>query len=392
VLEPLLCPTCSSPAQPDQTFCGKCGAPLPNSAPSEATDASVDEAGIAALGAGTSTDPRLAALGLAAPEPDFASQALGAAAPNVFAPPATAQFAPPSAPKPDNDGPERVPGGYLEPSSAPSAVPSQWTLKPSSTSSAARPAGPSMSVAVGAIPISSLGMEEPDGSDLPAEPATADWTAGPAAPTGSPASPKTPPAAFAPRPAVASPFAAPSASRLGAASMVPAPPVARLEASAPSPASDESARKESTLELVAFGLVAAGAVVGLAGLLLPWATADGIGIGNVQNAQPQANQWGLSMPAGILLFLLSGLVLGAASGSDRAKERLPNLAAIIGQVTDLIMPMVLGGLYLGVFLLYLTYPWGFGLGVLSMLLGGGLLIAGAIVTLFCPPEVAPDPK
>ena len=174
--------------------------------------------------------------------------------------------------------------------------------------------------------------------------------------------------------------------------MVPAPPVARLEAGALSPASDESARKESTLELVAFGLVAAGAVVGLAGLFLPWATGDGIGIGNVQNAQPQANQWGLGMPAGILLFLLSGLVLGAASGSDRAKERLPNLAAIIGQVTDLIMPMVLGGLYLGVFLLYLTYPWGFGLGVLSMLLGGGLLIAGAIVTLFFPPEVAPDPK
>jgi len=46
--------------------------------------------------------------------------------------------------------------------------------------------------------------------------------------------------------------------------------------------------------------------------------------------------------------------------------------------------------YLGVFLLYLTLPDGFGMGVLTMLLGGALLIAGAIVTLFFPPEDAPD--
>jgi hypothetical protein len=162
------------------------------------------------------------------------------------------------------------------------------------------------------------------------------------------------------------------------------------DAPAPTQAADESGRKEPVAELVAFGLVAGGSVIGIAGLFLPWANSVGIGIGNYSNANLQANQWGLGMPASIFLFLLSGLVLGAASGSDRAKERLPALGPVIGQVTDLIMPMILGGVYLGVFLLYLTLPSGFGMGVLTMLLGGGLLIAGAVVTLFFPPEATPD--
>jgi uncharacterized BrkB/YihY/UPF0761 family membrane protein len=98
------------------------------------------------------------------------------------------------------------------------------------------------------------------------------------------------------------------------------------------------------------------------------------------------------MPAGIFLLLLSAVVLGAASGSDRAKERLPNLSAAIGQVTDLIMPIILGAMYLGVFLLYLTLPSGFGMGVWTLFLGGAALIAGGIVTLFFPPpEVAETP-
>jgi hypothetical protein len=164
----------------------------------------------------------------------------------------------------------------------------------------------------------------------------------------------------------------------------PAPP-APVE---PPPAPAEPARKESIPELIAFGLVAAGAVIGVVGLLLPWANSNGIGIGNYRTSVPPANDWGINMPASIFIFLLSSLVLGAASGSDRAKERLPELAPIIGRVTDLIMPMILGGLYLGVFLLYLTLPFGFGIGVMSMLLGGCLLIAGAIVTLFFPPDDA----
>jgi hypothetical protein len=152
------------------------------------------------------------------------------------------------------------------------------------------------------------------------------------------------------------------------------------------------AQKESIQALVAFGLVAAGAVVGMASLFLPWANSVGIGIGNyaTSGSAPQPNQWGWGMPAGLFLFLLSGLVLGAVSGNDRAQERLPQLAPVIVKVTDLIMPMILGGLYLGVALQYLTLPSGCGAGVFALLLGAGLLIAGAVVTLFFPPDVAID--
>ena len=245
----------------------------------------------------------------------------------------------------------------------------------------ARSVGPGVGVTVGAIPVSSLGREEPGPTDSQAESSTGDWASRtPTVPGGAAAletrldslsgQPPTPAVAFAPLASLAAHPDGPAAAQTP----------------------DESARKESIEELVAFGLVAAGAVIGIAGLLLPWANSTGIGIGNYgsNNTNPQANQWGLGMPASIFLFLLSGLVLGAASGSDRAKERLPALGTVIGQVTDLIMPMILGGVYLGVFLLYLTLPSGFGMGVLTMLLGGGLLIGGAIVTLFFPPEEAPE--
>ncbi len=150
------------------------------------------------------------------------------------------------------------------------------------------------------------------------------------------------------------------------------------------------ARKESTQALVAFGLVTAGAVIGMASLFLPWANNVGIGIGNYSKGSPPPNQWGWGMPTAWPLFLLSVLILGAASGNDRAQERLPRLAPVIVKVTDLIMPMVLGGLYLGVCLLYVTLSTGYGLGILALLVGAGLLVGGAVVTLFFPPEVTTE--
>jgi hypothetical protein len=258
----------------------------------------------------------------------------------------------------------RIPGGYLPPATILAAPP--LTLKPSSASYGAASVGSSIGVAVGAVQVSSLGREEPGTIDSPPEPSTGD---------------RTPP------PVPASPFAAPRPPVRDAPATTPAPSGAGPDA--PAQAADESGRKETVAELAAFGLVAGGAVIGIAGLFLPWANSDGFGIGN-SYLKLQANQWGLGMPSSIFLLLLSGLVLGAASGSDRAKERLPALGPVIGQVTDLIMPMILGGVYLGVFLLYLTLPDGFGMGVLTMLLGGALLIAGAVVTLFFPPEAAPD--
>ena len=212
---------------------------------------------------------------------------------------------------------------------------------------------------------------------------------GPAADAEPDASPAAYPAAWQPARS-----AAPAQSPFAAARPAPVAPAAAAQTATPHPqASGVPARKESTLELVAFGLVAAGAVVGIAGLFLPWTAVNGIGIGTTMTSSspPPPNQWGWGMPAGIPLFLLSALVLGAATGSDRAQERLPNLASVIARVTGAIIPMILGGLYLGVFLLYLTLPWGFGTGVFALMVGAGLLIAGAVVTLFLPPDAATNP-
>jgi hypothetical protein len=161
----------------------------------------------------------------------------------------------------------------------------------------------------------------------------------------------------------------------------PAPP-AQIPAFAP--AADKPVRKESVTELIAFGMVAAGAVLGIASLFLPWANEQGIGIGNYSIHTPPPDQWGWGMPSAGPLFLLSILVLGAAAGSDRSQARLPNLAAAIRQVTDLILPMILGGLYLGVFLLYLTLPGphAFGVGTVILFFGGCLLVGGGVTAVF----------
>jgi hypothetical protein len=133
-------------------------------------------------------------------------------------------------------------------------------------------------------------------------------------------------------------------------------------------------------------LAAAGAAIGIASLFLPWASEQGIGIGNYSIGAAPPNQWGWGMPSAVPLFLLSLLVLGAAAGSDKSQARLPHLATQIRQVTDLVLPLILGGLYLGVFLLYLTLPGphAYGVGTVILFLAGCLLIAGGITTLFFP--------
>lgn len=468
----LLCPRCSSATQPDQLFCWKCGAPLAandagGDAPGDAAPVrrprargSKDEAtapaqtktadiaadipaDIPSDSAVREIDPRLAALGLdpdaappsapvRVPAPPYVEPAPATPPPTEAAP--TAKLVEPE-PEPDPElepvvdaepvieQPARIPGGYLPPTIAPEDAP--WTLRPSSTSSAARPLGPSVGINIGATPVSPLDMERPDDEEPVRTPAPAAWPIQPDVRSGPPPNPATtppstftppsaygPPPTFGPRPTFGpppaaspvaaqpapflsepplrqpSPFAAPVAPVLGTVLEAPAAPVAAT----PPEVAEKPARTESIQELVTFGLVAGGAVVGIAGLVLPWANADGFGVGNIYNNNLQPNQWGLGMPASPFLFLLSALVLVAASGSDRAKERLPNLASVIGQVTDLMMPMILGGVYLGAFLLYLTLPSGFGIGVWTMLLGGCLLVAGAVVNLFFPPTGSVDPQ
>jgi hypothetical protein len=270
----------------------------------------------------------------------------------------------PPEPEPAGDATGHIPGGYL----APSAIyrGSGWApLGRDEAPSKDRLTGSSMGTSIGAVPLSPAGV----GSSPPTTPQEFGPLPLPA-PSG--------PAMFAPSgPAIA-------------ASPTPQPGVAPSTPSRTAiPTAAQPARKESATELVAFGFVAAGGVVGFASLFLPWAGSSGVGIGTVASAGslPQPNQWAWGMPAAIPLLLLTGLTLGAAAGSDRAQQRLPSLAFVMGRVTDVIMPMLLGGLYLGVGLLYVTLPpqFGFGTGVLVLIVAAFLLLAGSIVSLFFPP-------
>ncbi len=149
-------------------------------------------------------------------------------------------------------------------------------------------------------------------------------------------------------------------------------------------------------ELVAFGLSVAGAALGIASFFLPWTGATGIGVGTTSLAggNVTTNKWAFDMPAGIPLLLITALVLGGIAGSNRVQLELPKLASVIARVTDLVLPMILGGLYLGVVLLYVTLPssFGYGLGIVILLVAAVLLVAGSVVALIVPSEPAPKPQ
>lgn len=383
------CLKCSAPLVEGWDFCASCGAPVAHDAPAEAA---TEDA------------------------PDGAESA-----------PVSTSGA---------DGtPPHIPGSYIPP--APDAEVPRRTLWPSRPATGARGSGPSIGASVGAIPVSSIrpGVPAQAAGPAPDEATAGSADATDAATAASATDAATDPAATAEEPEVALPespfpdsFAAPlvpatpatpttlatlatpapaartpygqsaaTGSRPPGArpielapippSLRPAPPIPSGAAGAPAPAAatEKPARKETPQELVAFGLVAAGAVAGIASLFLPWANDSGIGIGNYATSTPPPNQWGWGMPASLPLLLLSGLVLGAITGKDRAQERLPKLASYVGRVTDLVLPLILGGLYLGIFVLYVTLPSGYGAGLTVLLGGAALMIAGALVALFAPP-------
>lgn len=346
------CPTCAAFVLPGQMFCAVCGASLAGltmPAP-ERTDESAVEPGPEA-------EPQGGPL-LVTPEPG-------------------AEPAP------------HTPGGYVAP--APGLEPSGWVMNPSDSSSSPRRSGPSIGLQVGARPITLGGNAVPSQLE-PSQPEPA-VSAPPAQPSHTPPAPPQEalpsfviPGQTVPR----SPFAAPVPPVVPTPPVVPSPPVAEGLESAPP-------RKESIPELVAFGLVAAGGFIGIASLFLPWSGVTGIGIGtmSIAGSPPPPNQWGWAMPASLLLFVLSVPVLLAAAASDRAQGRFPSFGSIIGHITDLVLPMILGGLYLGVILMYLTVPADYGpglyVGQYALALGASLLIAGAVVTVFLPPPMEDRP-
>lgn len=138
-------------------------------------------------------------------------------------------------------------------------------------------------------------------------------------------------------------------------------------------------------ELVSFGLITVGGAVGIASFFLTWAGNSGIGIGTMQLPNQVPSTWGWSMPAQIPLFLLTLAVLVAVALSDRLQQQLPRQKEAIGRTFGFLLPMLLAGIYLGVSLMYMTLPWGYGTGVIIFMLAGVAILAGALVAYLFPP-------
>lgn len=160
-------------------------------------------------------------------------------------------------------------------------------------------------------------------------------------------------------------------------------PVAPLTKSERIKATLASIAAEPKTELAATGLTALGGAFALVSFALPWAAENGLGVGTI-DLNPRAGAWAFDTPAGWPLFLISALMLALILASDKLEELMPGLAPTIRRLTETTVPMLLGGLLLGVSFLYLTLPWGCGEGLVLLAVGALLLIAGSIVGLFFP--------
>jgi hypothetical protein len=140
---------------------------------------------------------------------------------------------------------------------------------------------------------------------------------------------------------------------------------------------------EPKSELVVTGLTALGGAIGLVSFFLPWTAQNGMGVGTV-DAHPRPGAWAFDTAGGWPIFLITVILLGLILASDRVEELVPALAPTIRRLTEVVLPMLLGGTLLGVGLLYQLLPWGCGGGILPLMFGAVLLVAGSIVGLFFP--------
>jgi hypothetical protein len=145
---------------------------------------------------------------------------------------------------------------------------------------------------------------------------------------------------------------------------------------------------ESTAELAATCLAAVGGTLALVSFFMPWAAGNGIAIGTV-DVDPRPGAWAFDTPAGWPLVLLFVVLAAAIVASYKLDVLLPGLASPIKRLTSVVAPMLLGGIMLGVSLMYLTLPWGCGDGPVLFGVGGGILVASSIVALFAPAGTRP---
>ena len=113
---------------------------------------------------------------------------------------------------------------------------------------------------------------------------------------------------------------------------------------------------------------AVGATVAAVAFLLPWAR---YGVAGTQGDRGYLGQWGLANPAYLLLLAGSVAVLLLTI----VPNRLPKEARAVA------LPLLLGGLLLGLGWSYLTGPFGTGPGVDAMAFGAVLLVVGGILEL-----------
>jgi hypothetical protein len=155
-------------------------------------------------------------------------------------------------------------------------------------------------------------------------------------------------------------FPAGTASPTGPADQTPAPAVESTSAVGGVVARPTSA---------AGWLVVAGGVIAGISFLLPWADAV---LGGSSADESYLGHWGLANPPNILLLLGS---LGIAWLAVLPTHRLVWLRTIG-------LPIVAGGLLLGVTWPYILGPYGPRLGMWLTVIGAGLLVAGGIAALF----------
>jgi peptidoglycan/LPS O-acetylase OafA/YrhL len=78
------------------------------------------------------------------------------------------------------------------------------------------------------------------------------------------------------------------------------------------------------------------------------------------------------------------VLLAAILASDKLEELMPGLAPTIRRLTEVGVPMLLGGILLGVACSTRRCPGDAAGGIALLVLGAALLIAGSIVGLFFP--------
>jgi hypothetical protein len=126
--------------------------------------------------------------------------------------------------------------------------------------------------------------------------------------------------------------------------------------------------------------VAVGALFGAVAFVLPWAA---VGVIGTQFDPTYTGQWGLANPADLVpMFVAIALLLMTLIPS-----RIP------AWIRGVVLPILVGGWFLGIAWSYATGPFGLGWGVDAVAIGGIILvIGGAMGQRHAEPTIAPETK